>query len=249
MEPVRRYSNGYMPKKNNTTNIIEYIGRNIENIVFIGLKKLENQQALINIRGTGLLLKDKKVVTCAHVYNEIPENERENIFCGIMEKAAGRINNYKSYNLTFESSDDERDFALLQIQDNDSLGNRGVALTNFANLKEVEKVKRGEDLFFSGFSLANELLKMGMGITLTTDKCVVSTIKYRNSDQKINFLLVDKLINPGGSGSPVFYKNKIIGLASGSINRTHNLSGTVIKVPVGIGIIRTSNYLLDLLKK
>lgn len=238
-----------MQKKITEQNIISYINTNTKNISFIGLKKIVNQQSLINIRGTGLLLKNKKIITCAHIYDQIPENERPNLFCGIIEISSDKIDNYKIFTITFEKKNTDRDFVVFNVNNSDNkINNYGVDLSEFLDIDEIEKISKGEGLYFSGFSLANELLKMGMGITLTTDKCIVSSIKYKNLDKKIDFLLVDKQINPGGSGSPVFYKNRIIGLASGTINKTQKVSDLIIQVPVGLGIIRTSNYLLELLR-
>ncbi len=64
-----------------------------------------------------------------------------------------------------------------------------------------------------------------------------------------DFILIDKLVNPGSSGSPAFCRGKIIGLTSGTINQTYKMGEKLINVPVGLGIIRTSNYILDLLNK
>jgi len=88
---------------------------------------------------------------------------------------------------------------------------------------------------------------MDMGIALAASQTIISSIKYRNSDQTIDFIVIDKVVNPGSSGSPVFYKDKIIGIASNNMNQSHLIGTMLINVPVNIGLVRTSNYILELL--
>lgn len=220
------------------------------NICFIGIKKkTNNNQIIFNIRGTGLILKNGIVVTCAHVYNGIPDQDKKNIFCGISETTDNKLKTYSSYEAKFIDKNDNRDIAIIRINDNKfNTKKYGFEKKFLMKLTDIEELNEGNDIYFSGFPLANEFLKLKMGITQAISETIISNIKY-NSENKIDFILIDQLVNPGSSGSPVFYKEKIIGLASGTLNRSHRIGKTLINVPVNIGLIRTSNYIIELLEK
>lgn len=230
-----------------------------ENVVFIGIKKnIQSGQTIIGIRGSGFILKHKGehyIVTCAHVYNEIPEADRMSIFCGLLAQETRASSDIQKYNfvdieLLAQHPDPRRDVCLFKfkekIKDEDSYGYKTTDLVDEKYLVSIESL---DDVAILGFPLANELMQMGMGITLSASKTSVGAIKFSSLDKKIDFILIDKYINPGSSGSPVFHKDKIIGLASGTLNQTHNISGAVINVPVNIGLVKTSNYIIELLNE
>lgn len=230
----------------------KFINENAHNVCFIGIKKiLENSQVAFNIRGTGLILKDKKVVTCSHIYNEIPPDFRDSIFLGISKKGATETNIiYDSYKTTLITKNDARDIAVFSINDeNNTLDEHGVDESALMTEEEIKKLEPTTPVYFAGFPLANEFLNMGMGITFLISQCIIGAVKFNNNDKKIDFVLVDKHINPGNSGSPVFLKNRIIGLTSGTINQTHKIGESLVNVPVGVGIVRASNYVLELLSE
>lgn len=226
------------------------INENTHNICFIGIKKvLENGQTAFNIRGSGLVLKDKRAISCAHVFNEIPVDFRDSIFIGITKTSTDdAIKNYDFYEISLLSKNDARDIALFSIKDDkDQLKEHGVPQSMLMTEDEIKKLTPTTTIYFAGFPLANEFLNMGMGVTFLISQCIIGAVKFSNMDKKIDFILVDKHINPGNSGSPVFLEDKIIGLASGTINQTHKIGESLVNVPVGVGIVRTSNYILDLL--
>gem|GEM_PF-990387 len=226
------------------------INNNTHNICFIGIKKaLENGQTAFNIRGSGLLLEGKKVISCAHVYNEIPTDFRDSIFVGIIRnKTNETIQSYSFYEISLLNMNDARDIASFSIKDDeDSLKDHGIPQTMLMKEVEINNLIPTTPVYFAGFPLANEFMNMGMGVTFLISQCIIGAVKFSNKDKKVDFVLVDKHINPGNSGSPVFLENKIIGLASGTINQTNKIGESVINVPVGVGIVRTSNYILDLL--
>ena len=227
----------------------KFITENTHNICFVGIRKiLENGQTAFNIRGTGLILAGGKAISCAHVYNEIPPDFRDSIFLGIAPKETSSITKYDFYDAKLIIKNDQRDIAILSIVDKENkLHLHGVQKEVLMEEGEINKLEPGTIVNFAGFPLANEFLNMGMGVTFLISQCIIGAVKFSNNDKKIDFVLVDKQINPGNSGSPVFLSEKIIGLASGTINQTHKIGESLINVPVGVGIVRTSNYILDLL--
>jgi len=190
-------------------------------------------------------------VTCAHVYNEIPDSEKDSIFAGVSEISEKKIKKFSFLDLKFVRKNDARDVALFEFTDKSKLQDYGVEEAIFADEGEIDKLKVGKKVYFAGYPLANDFLQMGMGITLAVSETIISSVKYSNRDQKIDFILIDRLVNPGNSGSPVFSeKGKIIGLTSGTLNRTQRIGESLINVPVNIGMVRpSSNYILDLLKE
>jgi hypothetical protein len=226
------------------------INDNIQNVCFIGIKKvLENGQVAFNIRGSGLLLEGKKVISCAHVYSEIPADFSDSIFVGITQKIADeKIQNYDFYDINLLIKNDVRDIALFTIKDEkDKLSGHGIPRSILMSEKEINNLTPTTTVYFAGFPLANEFMNMGMGVTFLISQCIIGAVKFSSKDKKVDFILVDKHINSGNSGSPVFLEGKIIGLASGTINQTTKIGESLVNVPVGVGIVRTSNYILDLL--
>jgi hypothetical protein len=228
---------------------------NYNNIVFIGFKKGEKEgKLLINIRGTGLLLKNGRVMTCSHVYEEMPENERDSIFCGISYgDASENVRNYKSFDLKFIKKH-EMDLALFEIKEKGKIPDGyGIDEKILMTEKEINNMYPSERILFAGFPMSNEFLKMGMNITLIVNECIVGALKYRNSNKKIDFILIDKTVNIGNSGAPVFYKDKIIGLTKGNILQVHKITNKLgeegqINIPADIGVVGTSNYMIQLLE-
>ena len=226
------------------------INQNTHNICFIGIKKaLESGQVGFNIRGTGLVLEGKKAISCAHVYNEIPVDFRDSIFIGVTQKNKyNTIKNYDFYPITLLNQDEARDIASFSIKDDENkLKEHGISQSILMEEGEINNLMPTTTVYFAGFPLANEFMNMGMGVTFLISQCIIGAVKFSNKDKKVDFILVDKHINPGNSGSPVFLDDKIIGLASGTINQTQKIGESLVNVPVGVGIVRTSNYILDLL--
>ena len=225
-----------------------HILEDLDNVVFIALTKQIEGKSLLSIRGTGILLKDLKLITCAHIYDEIPEIERSNIFAGIIEKSNRKLKKYNFFPIKPHKRNGERDIEIFNVEDKEmKLSSYGIEKDKLMDVAELESLIPSQDLYYPGFPLANELLNMNMGVTLIVNQCSLGSIKYRTKDETIDFILIDRQVNPGSSGSPVYFNGKIMGLASGTLNQTHAVGGNVINVPLGLGIIRTSNYILELL--
>ena len=229
-------------------NIQKIIEKNRNAIVLIAVEiPKENNQTTIGIRGTGFIISnDGKFITNEHVYKQIPENELQ-YACA---KVPGKIDEkgsqfYNRYPIKLLHIDEENDVALMQI----------IADKKFEtieNLGDSELLKEGDEIVYIGYPLATEMLNMGFGITMTTNKCIVSSIKRRGVDGSMHFFLVDTHTNNGSSGSPVFSTDtgKVIGVVSGKISsRIPAPDKSMIDIPANIGICRPIKYAIDLIEK
>lgn len=229
-----------------------------QNIVFIATKiKLENKTGVF-IYGTGFIVKknDKMfVVSCEHIYKQIPETEKKSMFCGVVSpdtKDYKKIRKYGFYDIHFfkHHKEKKRDLCLFKFDDSEKVETEiksyGYSLDIFLTESELEDKTAGESISFAGYPLANELLQQKVGLTLALDRAIISDMKYSGADERIDFIFINKTVNPGSSGSPVFLGDKIIGIASATLNRSHVIGSTFINVPVEMGIVRPSNYILEL---
>lgn len=227
----------------------EFISDSLDNVGFLGIQKKIGDKMGINIRGSAFLLSSGEIISCAHVYNQIPRDERKSIFLGLKKLTKEKIHEYKNHEVKLVTKDDKRDIAVFRTSDDEVLEGRGFNRSALMKEEDIESVGLGTELQYIGFPFMNELLAMGLGITVVVNQCILASIKFSSKDNKIDFLLIDKWVNPGNSGSPVMLENRIVGVASGALNRTHKIGQASLTVPLGIGIVRTSNYILDLLSK
>lgn len=202
-----------------------------------------------SIRGTGFIVsKDGKFITCAHVYNEISENERKFLGAMVPEKTDEKgITHYQRYEIELLKIENENDFALMKIKPEKK--DNFKAIEEFGN---SESVKEGDEIIFLGYPLALELIIMGFGITMNANQCIISSVKRRGQDGSLHFFMIDTHINAGSSGSPVFSKNsgKVIGMASGKISAKVPLQdGKQVDIPANIGICRPISYAVNLINK
>lgn len=228
--------------------ISEIIEKNRKSIILIDIQKPGKEgKKQIGIRGTGFMVSsDGRFVTNAHVYKQIPPGELP--FLGVSvpgETDEKKSTHYERFPIKLLEIDEENDFALMQI----------ISDKKFEAVSEMgnsEAVKEGDEVIYIGYPLATELLSMGFGITITTNKCIISSIKRRGVDGSLHFFLVDTHTNNGSSGSPVFSVDtgEIIGVVSGKISaRVPTQDGKMIDVPANIGICRPIQYAVNLIKK
>ena len=227
--------------------ITKIIERNRNSIVLVDLQKqLENNQVQINIRGTGFIISpDGTFVTNAHVYKSIPENELAHIGASVPGENKDNVLRYDRFPVKLLKLDEENDIAIMQIISDKKFE----AVSGF---DESDKVEEGDETVFIGYPLANEMLSMGFGITMTSNQCLISSIKRRGSDGSLHFYLIDTHTNNGSSGSPIFSlkTGKIIGVVSGKISsRVPIPNGQVMDIPANIGICRPIKYVIDLINK
>jgi S1-C subfamily serine protease len=227
-----------------TTEIIE---KNKKSVILLALiKKAENQ---LSIRGTGFIIsKDGKFVTNAHVFNEIPETEKEYLMAQIIDKVdENGITHYKEYKVKIISLDKENDMALMQI-----ITENNTEFEIISEFEESEQVREGEEAIFIGYPLATELISIGFGITMSANACIISSVKRRGIDGSLHFFMIDSHVNNGSSGSPVFSKEtgKVIGIISGKISqRIPMADGKNLDIPANMGICIPSKYTEEIIKK
>ena len=228
-------------------NIQKIIEKNRNAVVLVDVQiPKENNQQTISIKGTGFIIsEDGKFITNAHVYKAILENEMQYMGASVPGETKDNVTRYDRFSIKLLQIDEENDVALMQI----------VSDKKFATIEKLgdsESMKEGEEILYMGYPLAIEMLQMGFGITLTTNKCLISSVKRRSVDGSIHFFLVDTHTNNGSSGSPVFSQDtgKVIGVVSAKISsRIPTSDGKIIDVPANIGICRPIKYAIELINK
>lgn len=233
--------------------ISEIIKKNKNSVILVDIFiPRENNKNKLSIRGTGFIVsKDGKFITSAHVYKNVPENERQylgvKVPTGTDEKG---IVHYKRYNINLLKIDEENDLALMEIVSKSG--------ENFVLVKEFgssESVREGDEVIFLGYPLALRLITMGFGITMSANKCIISSIKRRGVDGSLHFFMVDTHINDGSSGSPLFLleTGKVIGIVSGKISARIKVPSQkgdqLLDIPANMGICRPSKYIINLINK
>ncbi|MDP3093236.1 MAG: serine protease [bacterium] len=208
----------------------------------------ENNQVTFSIRGTGFIVsKDGKFITCAHVYKEIPENERQYLGTKVPTKTDEKgIMHYSRYPIEVLKTDEENDIILMKI-----VSDGKTEFSPIQSIGDSEKVQEGEEAVFLGYPLATELINIGFGITMTANRCIVSSVKKRLADGSLHFFIIDTHTNNGSSGSPVFSveDGKVIGIVSGKISAKIPIpDGKTADIPANMGICRPSKYIIDLIK-
>jgi len=230
--------------------IIKDSGPSVVLIELVINNEPNSSQGQLSVRGTGFIIsKSGEVATCAHVYDQIPENQRQYLMINIPDQVDNnRILNYRRFKAELSRVDKEHDLAILKIQ-----GSGDYIFNPINNFGDLSDVVEGDDLLILGYPLATELISSGFGITMTADQCIASSIKRRSIDGSLDFFMVDTHINNGSSGSPVFLKStgEIVGVASGKVISARVPmpdSKTVVEIPANIGICRPINYLKELIK-
>lgn len=230
--------------------ITQIIEKNEKAVVLIDIKKSINNMPAVSIRGTGFIVSpDGRFITCDHVYGQIPTEDLE--FIGV--SVPGKIDekgllHYNRYPIKLIDRDPKNDIALMQIVSDKK---------DFDFIQELGKIgetKVGEDLLFMGYPLATELMGSGFGITMTSTRCIVSSIKRRGFDGSLDFFIIDTHANNGSSGSPIFSSENgnVLGMISGKIVSakipTPNTRQT-IDIPANMGICRPAEYISEIINK
>lgn len=213
-------------------------------IGFLALPIKKNGKAGLRIGGTCFVVGTKgEILTCAHLYNKIPEPRRKNLFVGLPTEKKGKLTGYGKHKISLIAKDDENDVALFQTE-------KVASFIKPVPIGNDEAVLAGDDVGFIGFPIATSLLSMGWGITLSANKCIIGAVKNRGRDQTLHFFQLDADVRPGNSGSPLFSldQGKAIGIAAGHVRRgVKELRGA--NIPQMIGIARPISYGKKLLGK
>jgi serine protease Do len=180
-------------------------------IVAIGFSPASNQMTII---GSGFCVSDDgKILTAAHVYNQIPPQFQSKLMGMVMVKQESNgLESYVWVPLSFIKKEDKDDVALFQIVD------YAKTLLKPLDLGDSDKVEVGQEAYFIGFPYAAQLINDKFGITLIANQTIVSNIKQSGTDSTHprNWFIIDAISNPGNSGCPLIdmETNKIIGVMS-----------------------------------
>ncbi len=226
----------------------EIVDNNRNGIILIDVQVPgEGTQVKISIKGTGFIISpDGIFITNAHVWRQIQESEMDFAGVSVPGTTDGKgLTHYDRFKIEKIAIDDDNDIALLKIISDKTFA-------TVSQMETTETMKEGDDVVFIGYPLAVELLNMGFGITMTTNKCIVSSLKRRGGDGSLHFFLVDTHINGGSSGSPVFSAEtgKIVGISSARISSKIQIpGGPIADIPANLGICRPIKYAIDLISK
>jgi len=178
-------------------------------IIAVGFRPNKNQ---ITIIGSGFAVSnDGKILSAAHLYNHIEAKQRESLIGMVAtKKEKSGLTFYTWLPLELVKKEDRNDIALFRIKDY-----KGTLLKPL-KLGDSEKVEVGDDAYFIGFPYAAQLINDGFGITLISNKTIISNIKQDgiNPSHPRNWFIVDTISNPGNSGSPLIKMetNEVIGI-------------------------------------
>jgi len=151
--------------------ILEYANKPISkeyNIVFLVVRTVDaNNEFRISVRGTGFIIKKNNaqyIVSCAHVYDQIPDLEKSFIACGVRSpetKGSAQIKKYNFYSLTFikKYSDSNKDLCLLKFKDEiEDIKDYGYTPQDLCSENEIHKLNMLDPIIFLGYPLAGEFL-------------------------------------------------------------------------------------------
>ena len=212
-------------------------------IGFLDIRKNGGGQMQDSIRGTVFAVDSQHFLTCAHVYQQIPEDDRQYIGISVLEPSTKKTLNYKRFSAKMVDLDQANDVALFKIE-SCTISFRSLSLG------DAEMLEEGNELIYTGFPLATEFLSMGLGITLASTKCIVSAIKRRFADESLDFIQIDAHASSGSSGSPIFSLNdgRVVGIVAGNFGQ-QSKAVKDIRMPEMMGIVRPIGYGIKLLLK
>ncbi|MBI4709016.1 MAG: trypsin-like peptidase domain-containing protein [Candidatus Portnoybacteria bacterium] len=180
-------------------------------IVAIGFSQAPNQ---ITITGSGFCVSsDGKILTAAHIYNQIPPQFQSKLMGMVMTKQEmGGMEHYAWLPLNFIKKEDKNDLAILQSSAYEA------TILKPLEFGDSEKVEVGQEAYFIGFPYAAQLMNDGFGITLIANQAIISNVKQDGVDpaHPRNWFIIDAISNPGNSGCPLIDSetNKVIGVMS-----------------------------------
>lgn len=219
-----------------------------KSIIAIGFRPNPNQVTII---GSGFAVDNKgKILTAAHVYNQVKPEYRDALMGMAMDKQEGNgLEHYKWFQIKLVQKDDKNDVALFEFENHQN------TLLEPLELGDSEKVDVGDDAYLIGFPYAAQLINDGFGITLIVNKTIISNIKRDGIDpgHPKNWFIIDAISNPGNSGCPLvdLETNKVIGIMTISFRiRSHvqQYQNLDIREPMHIAGAKPINVAKGLLK-
>jgi len=227
------------------TNLIKNIKEISPSIIAIGLKQTENELVIL---GSGFSIsKEGKILSAAHIYNQIKPEQKENLIGMAMTKREKNgLETYTWFPLELIKSDDKNDVALFNMKDFDK------TLLSPLDLSDSEKVEIGDEAYFIGFPYAAQMINDGFGITLIVNKTIISNIKQDGVNPKHprNWFIIDAISNLGNSGCPLLdlKTNKVIGMMTIAFRMKSQVQPDLdIREPMHIAGARPINLVKNLL--
>ena len=217
-------------------------------IVAIGFSPAPNK---ITIIGSGFAVSDDgKILSAAHVYNQIKPEFKNILMAMVMTKQENNgLEHYEwlPIKLIEGKKNDADDVILFQLE------NYNKTLLKKLELGDSENIEVGDETYFIGFPYAVQLMNDGFGITLIVNKAIISNIKQDGIDpnHKRNFVILDAVSNPGNSGCPLIdiKSNKVIGIMAIAFRMQSQVNKDLdIREPMHISAARPINLAKDLLK-
>ncbi|MDP2365936.1 MAG: trypsin-like peptidase domain-containing protein [Ignavibacteria bacterium] len=215
-------------------------------IIAIGFNPNPQQ---ITIIGSGFAISDDgKILTAAHLYNQLNEEQRKNLKANVMvEEMGDNLERYKWIPIKLINKNDKDDLATFQLEEYKDTFLRKL------DLADSDKMEIGQEVYFIGFPYAAQLMNDGFGVTLVVNKGIISNIKRDGVDpsHKRNWLIVDAISNPGNSGCPLIdiETNKVIGVMTIAFRtKSQAMKELDIREPMHIAGARPINLVKDLLK-
>ncbi len=216
-----------------------------KSIVAIGFKPDPEK---ITIVGSGFIVNDDKIITAAHVYNQLNNENKNGLMANVMVgKIQDDVERYQWIPIKFINKNDVDDIAIFQLTDTKNILSKGL------ELGDSEKVEIGQEAFFMGFPYAAQLVNDGFGLTLIVNRGIISNIKRDGVDpnHKRNWLIVDAISNPGNSGCPLVdaETGKVIGVMTIAFRtQSQTMKGLDIREPMHIAGAKPINLVKNLLR-
>jgi len=180
-------------------------------IVAIGFNPNPQQ---ITIIGSGFCISDDgKILTAAHLYNQLNDIQKESLKAFVMvEQKDNDFEAYRWIPIKLVDKNDGYDLAKFQLESYED------TFLKKLEIGESESVKIGQAAYFIGFPYAAQLINEGYGVTLIVNRTIISNIKRDGTDPNHprNWFIVDAISNPGNSGCPLIdvETNNVIGVMS-----------------------------------
>ncbi len=159
--------------------------------------------------GSGFVIKGKRILTNAHVISDARYLEVK------------RDGNPRRFRATVAFAGHDCDLAILTVEDE----------RFFQHIRPVEFASKlpslSQTVTVLGYPMGGQRISLTEGVVSRIDH---STYSHSGIDTHLA-LQVDAAINPGNSGGPVFFRDKVVGVAFQGITRADNI-GYVIPVPI-----------------
>jgi S1-C subfamily serine protease len=235
------------PSKDGPMNMIKSIEEIRKSIVAVGYTINSNT---INIIGSGFCIRDNHtIVTCAHVYNQIPKDAINHLKLFVMiEEKLDYLEKYSWLSAKIKYKNDDHDIAVLILEDRAQ-----VTMLKPLALGDSDKATVGQDVYLLGFPYAAQLINDGFGLTSHVSKTIISNIKRDGikPNHERNWIFFDTINNPGNSGCPLIdaETNLVIGVVSMALKIPSKIYKDLdIREPMHIGGAKPVNFVSDLLK-